>query len=157
MEQLNSLTKLLVGFSGILLISALCSVSYAAGNTFIFNPNTLVWKAVNEQGKVVRTGRGSGGSNYCADVRRGCKTPAGQYRIISKGNAGCRSSRYPLGGGGAPMPYCMFFSKYYAIHGSNDVPNRNASHGCVRVIPTDAQWLSRNFIKVGTKVIIKPY
>ena len=97
MEQLNSLTKLLVGFSGILLISALCSSSYAAGNTFIFNPNTLVWKAVNEHGKVVRTGRGSGGSNYCADVRRGCKTPAGQYRIISKGNAGCRSSRYPLG------------------------------------------------------------
>lgn len=157
MERCKSLTKLVVRFYFILLMSALYSASYAAGNTFIFNPNNLSWKAINEQGKVVRTGKGSGGSTYCADIRRGCKTPAGQYRIISKGSAGCRSSRYPLGGGGAPMPYCMFFSKYYAIHGSNDVPNRNASHGCVRVKPADAQWLSRNFIKVGTKVIIKPY
>ncbi|WP_298624314.1 L,D-transpeptidase, partial [uncultured Legionella sp.] len=112
---------------------------------------------INENGKVVRTGRGSGGKSYCSDIRRGCKTPSGVYRIISKGGPGCKSSRYPLGGGGAPMPYCMFFSKYYAVHGSYDVPNYNASHGCVRVKPNDAQWLSKNFMKIGTKVVIKPY
>ncbi|HAT9080505.1 TPA: L,D-transpeptidase family protein, partial [Legionella pneumophila subsp. pneumophila] len=33
----------------------------------------------------------------------------------------------------------------------------NASHGCVRVKPQDARWLSQNFIKIGTKVIIKSY
>ncbi|EHL30252.1 hypothetical protein LDG_7762 [Legionella drancourtii LLAP12] len=55
------------------------------------------------------------------------------------------------------MPYCMYFSKNYAIHGSYEVPNYNASHGCVRLIPSDARWLSRNFMKIGTKVIIKPY
>ncbi len=131
--------------------------TYSAGNTFIFNPNTLSWKAINEQGKVVRTGRGSGGRKYCPDIHRGCKTPAGVYRVWSKGGPGCRSSRYPVGRGGAPMPYCMYFSKNYAIHGSYEVPNYNASHGCVRLIPSDASWLSRNFMKIGTKVIIKPY
>jgi lipoprotein-anchoring transpeptidase ErfK/SrfK len=51
----------------------------------------------------------------------------------------------------------MFFSKHYAIHGSPDVPNRNASHGCIRVKPRDAAWLHRHFIRMGTKVIVKSY
>ena len=126
-------------------------------NTFVFSPRTLRWKAINNNGKVVRSGRGSGGRHYCKDVRRACRTPTGTFRIISKRGASCRSSRYPLGRGGAPMPYCMFFSKYYAIHGSPDVPNYNASHGCVRVKPNDARWLHKNFIRIGTKVIIKSY
>lgn len=132
-------------------------MTQVASNTFIFNPNTLTWKAINQEGQVVKTGKGSGGRSYCPDIHRRCKTPSGTFQIRSKGGAGCRSSRYPVGRGGAPMPYCMFFSQYYAIHGSYDVPNHNASHGCVRVKPHDARWLSRNFIKIGTKVIIKPY
>lgn len=127
-----------------------------AGNTFVYNPRSLQWKAV-KNGKVIRTGRGSGGKGYCKDVRRACRTPTGTYRIISKGGPGCKSSRYPVGKGGAPMPYCMFFSKYYAIHGSPDVPNYNASHGCVRVKPHDARWLSHHFLEVGSQVEIKPY
>lgn len=125
-------------------------------NTFVYNPKTLRWKAI-KNGKVIRTGRGSGGRNYCSDVKRACRTPSGTYSIISKRGANCRSSRYPLGKGGAPMPYCMFFSKYYAIHGSPDVPNYNASHGCVRVKPHDARWLHKNFMHIGSKVVIKPY
>ncbi len=131
-------------------------LTVAANETFIFNPRSLSWKAVNN-GKVVKTGKASGGSKYCPDIGRSCRTPSGSYRIISKGSAGCRSSRYPVGRGGAKMPYCMFFSKYYAIHGSYDLPNRNASHGCIRVRPQDAHWLHRNFIKIGTKVIVQPY
>jgi len=157
MEKSNSH---LLPLARLLLISIgfiFCTSGFAAGNTFVFNPNTLTWKAINENGKVVRSGRGSGGRRYCPDIGRSCKTPSGVYSIISKGGSGCRSSRYPVGKGGAPMPYCMFFSKYYAIHGSYDVPNHNASHGCVRVRPSDASWLSRNFIHVGTKVIIKSY
>lgn len=129
----------------------------AAGNTFVFNPNTLTWKAIDGQGNVVRTGRGSGGRHYCPDIHRACKTPSGVYHVQSKGGAGCRSSRYPVGRGGSPMPYCMFFSKNFAIHGSYEVPHHNASHGCVRVPPSDARWLSNNFIHVGTTVVIKPY
>ncbi len=128
-----------------------------ASNTFVFNPRTHSWKAINSRGKVVRSGRASGGSHYCRDVKRACRTPTGTYRIISKRGANCRSSRYPLGRGGAPMPYCMFFSKYYAIHGSPDVPNYNASHGCIRVRPSAARWLYHNFIRIGTRVIVKPY
>ncbi len=126
-------------------------------NTFVFNPRTHRWKAINDNGKVVRSGRASGGRHYCKDVRRACRTPTGTFRIISKRGASCRSSRYPVGRGGAPMPYCMFFSKYYAIHGSPDVPNYNASHGCIRVTPSSARWLHRNFIRIGTKVIVKSY
>jgi lipoprotein-anchoring transpeptidase ErfK/SrfK len=126
-------------------------------NTFIFSPRTLQWSAVDSNGEVVRTGHGSAGRSYCPDIHRSCRTPTGTYHILSKGSASCRSSRYPVGKGGAPMPYCMFFSKYYAIHGSYDVPNRNASHGCLRVTPSDARWLHQNFIKIGTKVVIKPY
>ncbi len=58
----------------------------------------------------------------------------------------------------------MFFYRGFAIHGSNEVPGRNASHGCVRVYKEDAQWLNEEFIdlppKTGTnvtKVIIQPY
>ncbi|MDI9818209.1 MULTISPECIES: L,D-transpeptidase [unclassified Legionella] len=131
-------------------------LTLASNHTFIFNPRSLTWKAV-KNGKVIKSGRASGGSKYCADVRRPCRTPSGTYRIISKRGADCQSSRYPLGRGGAKMPYCMFFSKYYAIHGSYDVPNYNASHGCIRVHPGDALWLHRNFIRIGTKVIVHPY
>lgn len=128
-----------------------------ASNTFIYNPKTLRWTAIDEHQRVIRSGRGSGGRGYCPDIHRSCRTPTGTYHVISKGDARCRSSRYPVGRGGAPMPYCMFFSKYYAVHGSPDVPAYNASHGCVRVRPSDARWLNHNFMHVGTKVVIKPY
>ena len=129
----------------------------ASANTFVYNPRTLQWQAINMRGQVVKVGHGSGGRGYCPDVHRKCHTPVGVYRVWSKGGPGCKSSRYPVGRGGAPMPYCMFFSKYYAIHGSPDVPNYNASHGCIRVRPSDAHWLSQRFIRVGTKVVVKPY
>jgi lipoprotein-anchoring transpeptidase ErfK/SrfK len=125
-------------------------------NTFVYNPRSLQWQAIRN-GKVVRSGKGSGGSHYCRDIKRSCRTPSGTYSIISKGGSSCRSSRYPVGRGGAPMPYCMFFSKYYAIHGSPDVPNHNASHGCIRVRPHDARWLNQNFMHIGSRVVVKSY
>lgn len=141
----------------LIVASFICTSEFSFANTFVFNPNTLTWKAIDDNGSVVRTGKGSGGRGYCRDTRKRCKTPSGVFHVISKGGAGCKSSRYPVGRGGSPMPWCMFFSKYYAIHGSYEVPNYNASHGCVRVIPSDARWLSHNFVRIGTKVVIKPY
>ncbi|MFI4955193.1 MAG: L,D-transpeptidase [Gammaproteobacteria bacterium] len=157
MDKFTVRAVTLVQFLLVLVLALLVNTTYSAGNTFVFNPNTLSWKAINANGEVVRTGKGSGGRHYCPDIHRGCKTPSGVYHVISKGAASCRSSRFPVGRGGAPMPYCMFFSKYYAIHGSYEVPHYNASHGCIRVIPSDANWLSHHFIKIGTKVVIKPY
>ncbi len=136
---------------------SIVNLNFAANKEFVFSPRTLQWKAINSNGKVVRTGRGSGGRGYCPDIKRSCRTPTGTYNVISKSGPSCRSSRYPVGKGGAPMPYCMFFSRYYAIHGSPDVPNRNASHGCIRVVPSDARWLNQNFMEIGTKVVVQPY
>lgn len=157
----------LLSFSGVALAStesmqiqpefSIVHQNYAANNSFVFNPRSLQWKAINSKGKVVRSGKGSGGRGYCPDIKRSCRTPSGTYSVISKSGPSCRSSRYPVGKGGAPMPYCMFFSRYYAIHGSPDVPNHNASHGCIRVVPSDARWLNQNFIQIGTKVVVKPY
>ncbi len=124
---------------------------------FIFSPRLLSWAAYNAQGKLIRTGRASGGAHYCRDVKRACRTPRGIFRVSSKGSAGCRSTRYPLRKGGAPMPYCMFFRGNYAIHGSPNVPNYNVSHGCIRVLPSAAKWLSHSFMRIGTTVIVRPY
>lgn len=156
MEILNKSKRILAG--SLIFLTFTFSFSLTANaNTFVYNPQTLQWKAINSNGVVIRTGRGSGGRNYCPDIGRSCRTPSGTFHVVSKGGPWCKSSRYPKPRGGAPMPYCMFFSKNYAVHGSNDVPNYNASHGCVRVKTGDAQWLSNNFMHVGTTVIIKSY
>lgn len=136
---------------------SIVNTQYAANEVFVFSPRTLQWKAINSSGKVVRTGYGSGGQNYCPDIHRPCRTPTGTFTVRSIGGAGCRSSRYPVGRGGSPMPYCMHFTQYYAVHGSYEVPHRNASHGCIRIQPSEARWLSNNFFHIGTTVVVKPY
>ena len=55
------------------------------------------------------------------------------------------------------MPYAMFFHGGAAIHGSYEVMEHNASHGCVRVLVEDAEWLNHNFLNYGSTVIIRPY
>lgn len=64
-----------------------CSSS-AFANTFVFNPKTLTWKAIDSNGKIVRIGKGSGGRKYCPDIHRGCKTPIGVFTVWSKGGQG---------------------------------------------------------------------
>lgn len=110
----------------------------------------LAWGAYNDQGDLVKWGPASGGKNYCPDIHRGCKTITGTYTIYKKQGPSCKSSRFPVKThGGAPMPYCMHFKGGYALHGGN-VPNYNASHGCVRLLFQDAQWLNQNFVRVGS-------
>ena len=133
----------------------------ATGNkVFIFDPNSYSWAAYDENGQRVNTGKASGGANYCPDIDRACRTPVGSYKVVREGSESCKSGTYPIKtGGGAPMPYCMHFGHVgYAIHASNDVPdNRNASHGCIRVTYKSAKWLNKEFIDVGTEVIVLPY
>ena len=47
----------------------------------------------------------------------------------------------------------QYFYRGWAIHGSNSVPARPASHGCVRVTRADAKWLLDN-ISVGMSVYL---
>jgi hypothetical protein len=127
---------------------------------FIFDPNYHDWAAYDENGNLINTGKASGGSLYCPDIGRRCTTIVGEFSVIAKGDDHCKSSKYPIKtGGGAPMPYCTYFSpKGYAIHGSNEIPDdRNASHGCIRITPDAARWLSYEFIEIGSKVIVLPY
>ncbi|MBS0288567.1 MAG: L,D-transpeptidase [Proteobacteria bacterium] len=114
------------------------------------NLSALTWKAYDAEGKMVRSGPVSGGKEYCSDLGRECRTIEGTFTIYHKGDENCKSSRFPLGKGGAPMPYCMYFHGGYALHGSNFVPNYNASHGCVRMSFEDAQWLNEDFVQVGS-------
>lgn len=127
-----------------------------AGKTFVFDPKQLQWFAYYN-GSLINSGRASGGRYYCPDIGKPCKTPVGVFRVSHKGGPECKSSKYPIGKGNAPMPYCMFFKGGFAIHGSWALPNYNASHGCIRVHPSDARWLNQAFMSPGTRVIVKSY
>lgn len=146
---------------------------YSNGNDFLlfspFNPqiqpygkpvvvvdlSDQAFGAYDSFGNLINWGPISGGKGYCPDVGRRCTTPTGSFAVNSKGGRGCVSSIYPVGIGGAPMPFCMFFHGGFALHGSPEVPGYNASHGCVRMFYEDAEWLNHEFTNVGTKVIVR--
>lgn len=125
---------------------------------FIFDPKATAWAAYDAQGNRVKTGSASGGKDFCEDIGRSCHTVTGTFRVYSKKGPECTSSVYPIEtNGGAKMPYCMHFNGGYSIHAAYEVPDYNASHGCVRVLPSAAKWLNESFVDVGTTVIVKPY
>jgi lipoprotein-anchoring transpeptidase ErfK/SrfK len=125
----------------------------------VVDPRVHVWGAYDANGNLVRAGLASAGANWCPDIQRPCRTTPGSFRVNSLGSPDCKSSRYPIPNGGAPMPYCMYFNNHQALHGSaaSNVVEGNVSHGCVRLRVSDAEWLRYNFVNVGTRVIIKPY
>ncbi len=106
--------------------------------------------AYDRNGKKIKWGPISGGKAWCADVGRSCKTVTGTFRVTREGGAGCVSRKYD----NAPMPYCMFFHRGYAMHGAV-LPGHHASHGCVRMFTEDAKWLNHEFVTPGTKIIVK--
>lgn len=125
--------------------------------TFMFSPRDLAWAVYDREGNRVRTGMAGGGSYQCPENGADCRTVRGTFKIQRKGGADCKSSKYPLGEGGAPMAYCMHFHKGYAIHGAPGMPNGHYSHGCIRVTNEDARWLNEEFLNIGSKVIVGPY
>lgn len=125
--------------------------------TIVVDPRVHAWGAYTPTGSLVKAGLVTAGSHWCPDIHRPCRTRAGTFRIYSLGDRGCRSHKYPLPRGGAPMPYCMYFNGGQGLHGSYEVVEGNISHGCVRMHVGDAEWLRFNFANVGTKVIVRPY
>ena len=125
----------------------------------IWDPGLLAYGAYDQNGMLGRWGPAAGGKDYCPDIKRGCHTKVGEFRIIRKEGPNYRSGRYPVGCSGnscAKMPYASVFqSQGYAFHSGN-VPGANASHGCVRVFYSDAEWL-HEWLAIGTKVIVRPY
>jgi lipoprotein-anchoring transpeptidase ErfK/SrfK len=125
---------------------------------FVFDPKATAWAAYGADGHRINTGSASGGKDFCEDVGRPCRTVTGSFKVYSKKGEDCKSSLYPIEThGGAKMPYCMHFHGGYSIHAAYEVPNYNASHGCIRVLPSAAKWLSENFIDVGTTVEVEQY
>jgi hypothetical protein len=130
----------------------------------IIDQDKLAWVAYDEDGKLVKWGPISSGRTKCPDSAGSCLTLTGIYRVFSKENAKCKSDIFPIGRGGAKMPYCMFFHKGFAMHGASDIPGYRASHGCVRLFTRDAEWLNKEFVEtgnagngqIGTKVIVRP-
>jgi lipoprotein-anchoring transpeptidase ErfK/SrfK len=71
-------------------------------------------------------------------ARSGYRTPTGSYKP-TRMHKTYFSKKYH----GSPMPYSIFFHGGYAIHGTNYVKSlgRPASHGCVRLHPSNAAAL----------------
>ena len=82
-------------------------------------------------------------------------TPSGSYRpqVLSRNH---RSRLF----NNAPMPYAIFYSGHYAIHGTTAVAQlgRRASKGCVRLHPSNAAVLFALVQKHGpanTRILIQ--
>lgn len=130
----------------------------------IVDQDKLAWGAYNASGQLVKWGPISSGRDKCSDSNKSCRTMTGIFHFFSKENEKCRSNVFPIGKGGAKMPYCMYFHKGFAMHGSDDIPGYRASHGCVRMFVRDAFWMNKEFVVtasagndyIGTKVIVRP-
>jgi len=128
------------------------------GKVIVVDPRIYAWGAYNN-GQLVRGGIANAGASFCPDEGRPCRTTIGTFRIYSMGDVNCASKIYPLGKGGALMPYCMFFHNGESLHGSPDhmLGDNNISHGCIHMRIPDAEWLRNDFADIGTKVVIQPY
>lgn len=133
------------------------TISPLGEKAIIVNPKKHTWGAYTANGKLIRSGTATSGAKRCPEDDSSCRTAVGRFRIFRMGDSDCYSKQYPIPNGGAPMPYCMFFNGGQAIHGSNAVYRQNASHGCVRVEPWEAEWIRYEFAQQGTLVIIQPY
>jgi lipoprotein-anchoring transpeptidase ErfK/SrfK len=86
---------------------------------------------------------------------KGYRTPTGSYRPVRMYEE-YYSKKYD----DAPMPYSIFYSGGFAIHGTSHLKalGRPASHGCVRLHPGNAALLFdlvREFGRGNTSIRIK--
>ncbi|MDA8870691.1 L,D-transpeptidase [Rhizobiaceae bacterium] len=83
--------------------------------------------------------------------RSGYTTPTGSYKV-GRMHKEYYSRKYD----GAPMPYAMFFRGGYAIHGTNAISRLGqvASHGCIRLHPSNAAKLFSMVKRHGGRVKI---
>jgi len=99
-----------------------------------------------DDGDIIFEGRISSG-------KEGRETPTGEYTIMQKERMHI-SNLWPKPDGGAKMPYMMRLTDTGIAMHLGYVPNRPASHGCVRLKNGFAQKMYR-WAKVGTKVSIE--
>ncbi|RDC71479.1 L,D-transpeptidase [Rhodovulum sp. 12E13] len=89
-------------------------------------------------------------------ARDGKCTPVGTYHPVT-----LKRMHYSTLYGGAPMPFSIFFSGNYAIHGTTETDRlgSRASAGCVRLHPANAETLFGYVLdegKAATTIVIRP-
>jgi lipoprotein-anchoring transpeptidase ErfK/SrfK len=99
-----------------------------------------------EDGDIVMEGRISSG-------KIGRETPAGEYRILEK-KRHHKSNLWPKPNGGARMDYMMRLTNDGIAMHLGYVPNKPASHGCIRLKNGFAQRLFA-WANIGTPVYIE--
>jgi len=99
-----------------------------------------------EDGYIVFEGRISSG-------KRGRETPNGAFTIIQKKRKHV-SNLWPKPNGGAKMPYMMRLTNTGIAMHLGYVPNRPASHGCIRLKKGFAQKMYR-WARVGIPVYVE--
>lgn len=85
---------------------------------------------------------------------KGYKTPLGNYSI-KRMHTMWYSRKYD----NAPMPFAMFFTEGWAVHGTTSIGalGRPASHGCIRLHPANAKTLFRlvsSYGKASTRIVV---
>jgi lipoprotein-anchoring transpeptidase ErfK/SrfK len=109
---------------------------------------------VSSQSMSVRVNGWHYGNWKVSTARSGYHTPRGSYRVQRTARV-YYSKKYD----NAPMPNSVFFHGGYAIHGTYHVKNlgRPASHGCVRISPTNSAalyGLVQRYGRSATKITI---
>lgn len=87
-------------------------------------------------------------------ARRGYITPSGQWKP-TRIHKMWYSRKYQM----SPMPYSVFYHRGYAVHGTYDYKRlgRPASHGCVRLHPSNAKKFYQLVARYGmgrTQVVV---
>ena len=99
-----------------------------------------------EDGYVVFEGRISSG-------KKGRETPIGEFKIMHK-KRHHKSNLWPKPNGGAKMPYMMRLTNTGIAMHLGHVPNKPASHGCIRLKQGFAQKMFK-WARVGIYVYIE--
>jgi len=128
----------------LLLYLALVTVSLAQKEIVIDLSEQMAY--AYEDGSIVIEGRISSGTI-------GRETPAGEYRILEK-ERHHKSNLWPKPNGGAKMDYMMRLTNDGIAMHLGYVPNKPASHGCVRLKNGFAQKLFA-WATVGMPVYIE--
>jgi lipoprotein-anchoring transpeptidase ErfK/SrfK len=131
-----------------------CVPSAEAKRRVVTPPIVNVIVDVSSQSMSVKVNGWYYGSWKVSTARSGYHTPRGSYRVQRTARV-YYSRKYD----NAPMPNSVFFYGGYAIHGTYHVKNlgRPASHGCVRISPTNSAalyGLVQRYGRSATKITI---
>ena len=88
-----------------------------------------------------------------SSVKPGRETPNGEFTIIQK-KRHHKSNLWPKPNGGAKMPYMMRLTNSGIAMHLGYVPNKAASHGCIRLKKGFAEKMYR-WAKVGVSVYVE--